>query len=149
MRAAISLLSGALFGLGLLISGMVDTRRVQGWLDVFGDWDPTLAFVLGGAIAPMAVAWRIAAARRAPFAGGAFPGPPSQALTKELALGALLFGAGWGAIGLCPGPALAALTFGGWEGALFVAAMLAGLALAPPAQRVAERLTARSATQRP
>ena len=70
MRGLFSLTSGSLFGLGLLVSGMVDTRRVQGWLDIFGSWDPTLAFVLGGAILPMAVAWRISEQRRATvFAG--------------------------------------------------------------------------------
>lgn len=136
MRGLISLGSGGLFGLGLLISGMVDTSRVQGWLDIFGDWDPTLAFVLGGAILPMAIAWRIAEFRRAPLTGGSFPARPAQRITPELAIGSLIFGAGWGLAGLCPGPSFAALTFGGWEGLLFVASMIIGMLLAVPAKRI-------------
>lgn len=136
MRNLISLSSGALFGLGLLISGMTDTTRVQGWLDIFGDWDPTLAFVLGGAILPMAVAWRIAERRRAPLAGGSFPARPVQEITPKLAIGSLIFGAGWGLAGLCPGPSFASLSYGGSEGLLFVAAMIAGMLLAVPAQRL-------------
>ncbi|MCV6823973.1 MULTISPECIES: DUF6691 family protein [Halocynthiibacter] len=136
MRGLFSLTSGALFGLGLLISGMVDTSRVQGWLDIFGDWDPTLAFVLGGAILPMAVAWRIAEKRKAPIAGATFPARPNQKITKDLAIGSMIFGAGWGLAGLCPGPSFAALSFGGWEGLLFVGAMIFGMILAVPAKRI-------------
>lgn len=136
MRGLFSLSSGALFGLGLLVSGMVDTRRVQGWLDIFGDWDPTLAFVLGGAILPMTIAWRISARRRAPFAGGSFPARPARRITPDLAFGSLIFGAGWGLAGLCPGPSLAALSFGGWEGLLFVGSMIGGMLLAVPAKRI-------------
>ena len=136
MRGLISVTSGALFGLGLLISGMVDTSRVQGWLDIFGDWDPTLAFVLGGAILPMAVAWRVAEKRQAPLTGGAFPARPVQGITPDLAVGSMIFGAGWGLAGLCPGPSLAALSFGGWEGLLFVGSMILGMLLAVPAKRV-------------
>ena len=136
MRNLIALASGSLFGIGLLISGMTDTNRVQGWLDAFGAWDPTLAFVLGGAILPMAIAWRIAEARRAPVSGGAFPSPPEPKITPRLAVGSVLFGAGWGLAGLCPGPSLAALSFGGWEGLLFVVSMIAGMLLAVPAGRL-------------
>ena len=75
MRAVVSFLTGGLFGLGLLISGMTDTTKVQGWLDVFGDWDPTLAFVMGGAIIPMAIAWRFTIGRK-PVLAAAFPAPP-------------------------------------------------------------------------
>ncbi len=135
MRGLIALTSGGLFGLGLLISGMVDTTRVQGWLDIFGAWDPTLAFVLGGAILPMAIAWRIAEKRRAPVTGGSFPATPAPKITSDLAIGSMIFGAGWGLAGLCPGPSLASLSFGGWEGLLFVAAMIAGMLLAVPAKR--------------
>ncbi len=71
MRILVALLAGSLFGSGLFVSGMTDTRKVQGWLDVFGDWDPTLAFVMGGAILPMILAWRLTEGRT-PFAGGAF-----------------------------------------------------------------------------
>lgn len=135
MRGMVSLSSGALFGLGLLISGMVDTSRVQGWLDIFGDWDPTLAFVLAGAIAPMAIAWRVSELRRRPLAGGSFPARPARQITPDLAIGSIIFGAGWGLAGLCPGPSFAALSFGGWEGFLFVGSMLGGMLLAVPAKR--------------
>lgn len=136
MRGFFALTSGSLFGLGLTLSGMVDTSRVQGWLDIFGDWDPTLAFVLGGAILPMAIAWRIAERRRAPIAGGSFPGRPVQKITADLAVGSMIFGAGWGLAGLCPGPSLASLSFGGWEGLFFVAAMILGMLLATPVKRL-------------
>jgi len=131
MRLLISFAAGALFGLGLLISGMTDTTKVQGWLDVFGEWDPTLAFVLGGAIIPMAVAWRARARRTAPFSGGTFPAPPQQQIGRDLATGSALFGLGWGLVGLCPGPALASLSFGGLSGWVFFAAMAIGMLSAP------------------
>ncbi len=131
MRALLAFLSGGLFGAGLLVSGMVDTRKVQGWLDIFGDWDPTLAFVLGGAILPMAVAWRLTEGRR-PALGGVFPPKPPVRLDRSLIGGSVLFGMGWGLVGLCPGPAMASLTFGGVEGLVFFAAMLAGMLIARP-----------------
>lgn len=136
MRPYFALLSGSLFGIGLLISGMTDTTRVQGWLDIFGDWDPTLAFVLTGAILPMAIAWRIAERRRAPFAGGSFPARPVQRISADIAVGSVLFGAGWGLAGLCPGPSLASLSYGGWQGFGFLAAMILGMWLAVPAKRL-------------
>lgn len=139
MRALIAFVSGSLFGIGLLISGMTDTTKVQGWLDIFGNWDPTLAFVMGGAILPMAVAWRVVERRKAalqvPFSGGSYPNPPAPKITSDLAVGSMMFGAGWGLAGLCPGPALASLSFGGWQGMLFLAAMVAGMLLAVPAKR--------------
>ena len=136
MRKLISTSSGALFGIGLLISGMTDTSRVQGWLDIFGQWDPTLAFVMGGAIIPMAFAWAVARRMHKPAAGECFPAAPNQDISKELAIGSILFGAGWGLAGLCPGPSLASLSFGGFEGALFLAAMISGMLLAVPLKRV-------------
>ena len=136
MRGVIALVSGSLFGLGLLTSGMTDTSKVQGWLDIFGDWDPTLAFVLGGAIVPMFFAWRIAARMQAPVAGGTFPAPPTGGITADLAIGSLIFGMGWGLAGLCPGPSFASLSFGGWQGLTFAAAMIAGMWLAVPAKRL-------------
>lgn len=132
MRLLMALLSGGLFGSGLLVSGMTDTRKVLGWLDFFGDWDPTLAFVMGGAIVPMAVAWRIAAKRQAPVAGGSFPATSTDRLSKDLILGAILFGMGWGLAGLCPGPAMASLSWGGAGGLVFLLAMAAGMWAAPP-----------------
>lgn len=132
MRNLFAFLSGSLFGAGLLVSGMVDTAKVQGWLDVFGAWDPTLAFVMGGAVVPMFFVWRLAARRSQSFLGNPLPRPAAPLVDRNLVLGSLLFGAGWGIAGLCPGPALASLGFGGWQGALFVAAMIAGMAIMPP-----------------
>ena len=130
-RSLFSLLAGALFGAGLLLSGMTDTVKVQGWLDVFGAWDATLAFVMGGAILPMALAWRIAARRSAPLLGGQFPAAPKREVGPNLVIGSVLFGMGWALAGLCPGPALASIGFGGWGGLVFLLAMSAGMMLAP------------------
>lgn len=131
MRNIIAFIVGSMFGAGLLISGMTNTDKVQGWLDVFGDWDPTLAFVMGGAIIPMAIAWRITEGRK-PALGGAFPAKPDPTIGRKLVVGSVLFGAGWGLVGLCPGPALASITFGGIGGVAFLLAMLAGMFIAPP-----------------
>ncbi|MGR3321348.1 MAG: DUF6691 family protein [Pseudooceanicola sp.] len=130
MRNLLALLAGSLFGLGLHISGMTNTDKVQGWLDVFGQWDPTLAFVMGGAIIPMAIAWRITRVSR-PLAGGSFPPAPLPELDRKLVIGSVLFGAGWGLAGLCPGPAIASLSYGGLGGAVFLIAMLSGMMVAP------------------
>ena len=94
MRNVIALLSGALFGTGLLVSGMTDTNKVQGWLDVFGNWDPTLAFVMGGAMIPMAIAW-LFTKNRTPLAGGSFPEPSKNEFGRDLIIGSIMFGAGW------------------------------------------------------
>ncbi len=131
MRILISLIAGSLFGAGLLISGMTDTTKVQGWLDIFGAWDPTLAFVMGGAILPMLVAWRLTSGH-APLVGGDFPPAAKPELDRRLILGSILFGMGWGLAGLCPGPALASLTYGGLGGVVFLSAMIAGMLVAPP-----------------
>lgn len=130
MRVLVSLLVGSLFGAGLLISGMTDTTKVQGWLDIFGSWDPTLAFVMGGAILPMAIAWQLTRGRK-PVLAAAFPAAPEQRLGRNLVLGSTLFGMGWGLAGLCPGPAIASLGFGGTGAIIFVAAMAAGMLFAP------------------
>jgi len=135
MKNLVTLLCGALFGLGLLVSGMTDTTKVQGFLDFFGAWDATLVFVLGGAIIPMFIAWRIAAIRKKSVLGGLIPLAPKTELDRSLIAGAVLFGAGWGLSGFCPGPALASVTFGGTGGLVFLAAMLAGMLIAPPVIR--------------
>ena len=135
MRALFAALSGALFGLGLLVSGMTDTTKVQGWLDLFGDWDPTLAFVLGGAILPMAVAWAALARRGTAFLGAPLPARRANVIDRPLAWGAALFGAGWALVGLCPGPAMASLSWGGASGAVFFASMVAGMLIARPVGR--------------
>ena len=130
-QLATGFLSGGVFGAGLLISGMTDTLKVQGWLDAFGDWDPTLAFVMGGAILPMAVAWRIAARRETSYLGLALPEPPKREVSPNLIIGSVLFGMGWALAGLCPGPAIASLSFGGAGGVVFLVALLAGMIAAP------------------
>jgi hypothetical protein len=131
MRNLFAFVAGSLFGVGLLVSGMTDTTKVQGWLDVFGSWDPTLAFVMGGAILPMAAAWAYTRGRQ-PALGGAFPPPPKTEIGRKLVIGSVLFGMGWGLAGLCPGPAMASLSYGGLGGVVFVVAMVAGMLAAPP-----------------
>jgi hypothetical protein len=130
MRTLFAAISGGLFGTGLMLSGMTDTRKVQGWLDVFGNWDPTLAFVMGGAILPMAVAWALTR-DRSPLLGDSFPAAPDPRLGHNLVVGSVLFGMGWGLVGLCPGPAMASLSYGGPSVWIFTLAMLGGMLLAP------------------
>ena len=131
MRLVFAFLAGGLFGLGLLISGMTDTRKVQGWLDIFGNWDPTLAFVMGGAIVPMAIAW-VFTRDRSPVLGGVFPTPSDPKISRDLVIGSVFFGMGWGLSGLCPGPCPASLSFGGTGGLVFLVAMVAGMIAALP-----------------
>lgn len=123
--------AGGLFGSGLLVSGMIDTTKVQGWLDFFGAWDPTLAFVLGGAVLPMIFVWRIAERRKVSVLGQPIPARPKAKLDRAVVVGSLMFGAGWGLAGLCPGPALASFAVGGWGGALFFLSMVSGMVIAP------------------
>lgn len=123
------LVSGTLFGAGLTLSGMTDPVRVRGFLDIFGDWDPTLAFVMGGAVIVMAVAWRIQSRMLRPFFGETFSLPDRKDLDPRLISGAVLFGVGWGIAGLCPGPALASLALVPAAVLPFVGAMVAGMVL--------------------
>ncbi len=143
LRIVLALVAGSLFGTGLMLSGMTDTTKVQGWLDIFGSWDPTLAFVMGGALLPMALAWRLIEGRK-PAAGGSFPAPPQTELDRRLIMGSVLFGAGWGLAGLCPGPAMASLSYNGWQGALFLAAMACGMVAAPRLSRHLDRRAAKA-----
>ena len=129
MHLVSAFLAGSLFGLGLLIAGMTDTTKVQGWLDIFGSWDPTLAFVMGGAILPMAGAWAIAARIGRSTLGIPLPVFRHPVIERPLVVGSALFGAGWALAGLCPGPAMASLSFGGTSGFVFFAAMIAGMIL--------------------
>jgi uncharacterized membrane protein YedE/YeeE len=131
----IAFVAGALFGAGLLVSGMTDTLKVQGFLDLAGAWDPTLAFVMGGAILPMALAWRIAARRSASFLGQPLPDRPPVRLDAQLLWGSALFGAGWALVGFCPGPAIATLSFGGTGTIVFFISMVAGMLLAARLRR--------------
>lgn len=118
-----ALAAGLLFGCGLVVSGMVDPAKVLGFLDVAGDWDPSLACVMAGAIPVAALGFALARRLGRPVA------PPPRAIDGRLLGGAALFGVGWGLAGYCPGPALASLGFGLWQPALFVLAMLAGMGL--------------------
>jgi uncharacterized membrane protein YedE/YeeE len=128
-QIVLALLAGTLFGAGLAVSGMADPVRVRGFLDLFGAWDPTLAFVMGGAILPMVIAWRVQARMATPMAAPGFSLPTRRDLDPRLIGGAALFGIGWGVAGLCPGPALAGLAIAPLPAAIFVAAMLVGMGL--------------------
>ncbi len=118
---------GLLFGWGLLISGMTDPGKVIGFLDLTGSWDPSLAMVMGGAIAVGFFAFGTAKKRTSNFLGGALHLPTSSDVDKRLILGALLFGAGWGLAGFCPGPGIVSMAAGQSKAAVFVVAMLAGM----------------------
>lgn len=125
----LALAAGVLFGAGLAVSGMTDPARVRAFLDLFGRWDPTLGFVMAGALVPMAIAWSIVRRLEAPLADARFHLPETRGIDASLLGGAALFGVGWGIAGLCPGPGIAALALVPTRAAIFVAAMLAGFAL--------------------
>ncbi|WP_294765945.1 YeeE/YedE family protein [uncultured Rhodoferax sp.] len=120
---------GLLFGLGLIVAGMTDPSKVIGFLDLAGAWDPSLAFVMGGAILVGLGAFALAKKRTTSFLGGAMQLPTSTVIDRRLVLGSLLFGAGWGLAGFCPGPAIVSLGAGQSKAALFVLAMVAGMAI--------------------
>jgi uncharacterized membrane protein YedE/YeeE len=123
----LSLAAGLVFGLGLIVSGMADPAKVLGFLDLAGAWNPSLALVMGGAIAVGLPAFALARTRKTSFAGAPMQLPQSSAIDMRLAGGSLLFGIGWGLAGFCPGPALVALGMGRVEALAFTAAMLAGM----------------------
>ena len=118
---------GLLFGFGLILSGMTDPGKVIGFLDLFGKWDPSLAFVMGGAIAVGFFAFRVAQTRTRNFLGGAMRLPTSKDIDQRLVVGSLVFGAGWGLAGFCPGPALVSLGAGQDKAVVFVIAMVLGM----------------------
>lgn len=126
-RILTPLAAGTLFGAGLTIGGMTDPARVRGFLDIFGDWDPTLAFVMGGAVIVMAIAWRIVPRMVEPIFAEKFHIPDRSDLTPSLIGGSALFGVGWGIAGLCPGPGIAALVIEPALAATFVVSMFAGM----------------------
>jgi uncharacterized membrane protein YedE/YeeE len=128
-RNLAALLAGLLFGLGLAIAQMTSPLKVLAFLDIFGNWDPSLAFVMGGAVAVTLVGFRLVLRQPAPLFDTKFHLPTRHDLDRNLILGAALFGTGWGIGGFCPGPAVAALAFGSLEPVLFVIAMLAGAQL--------------------
>ena len=123
-----ALIAGAFFGVGLVISDMINPHRVMAFLDVTGHWDASLAFVMGGALIPSAIAYRLMRKIKMPLVAEEFNLPAKQTLDRPLLIGAVLFGIGWGLVGLCPGPALAALITGRWQIVLFTLAMFVGIA---------------------
>jgi uncharacterized membrane protein YedE/YeeE len=118
---------GLLFGAGLALSGMINPARVLGFLDVAGAWDPTLAFVLGGALLPSALSYVLVRSMKRPVMADEFCIPQNRTVETRMLAGAAMFGIGWGIVGLCPGPAIAGLVLGKWEIWVFVAAMIAGM----------------------
>jgi uncharacterized membrane protein YedE/YeeE len=130
--------AGLLFGVGLIVAGMANPAKVLGFLDLAGNWDPSLAFVMGGAILIGLAAFRFAGALERSLLGAAMHMPASRQVDRRLVLGGLAFGAGWGLGGFCPGPALASLAAGSPKALIFSAAMLAGMAI----YEIVERATA-------
>ena len=138
MKGLTALVCGLIFGIGLAMSGMTDTAKVQGFLDLFGAWVPDLALVMGGAVLVTLCLTPLVLRREAPLFAPQFFLPVKRAIDRPLLLGAACFGIGWGLYGYCPGPALSALSYLDWQAYLFVGAMLAGMALGGPVQRALE-----------
>ncbi len=129
MNRFFEFLAGLLFGIGLILSGMTDPGKVLGFLDLAGAWDPSLAFVMGGAILVGVVAYAVAGKRSSTLLGGAMELPSQRGIDRRLIGGALLFGVGWGSAGFCPGPALVSLGSAQPKALVFVLAMVAGMLL--------------------
>jgi uncharacterized membrane protein YedE/YeeE len=121
------LLVGLIFGAGLALSDLINPARVLAFLDIFGRWDPTLAFVTAGALVPSAFGYWVSRRMQRPLLGSEFRIPQNRVIEPQLLAGAAIFGIGWGLVGFCPGTAIAALGFTLWQPWLFVAAMLAGM----------------------
>lgn len=130
---------GLLFGWGLLLSGMADPGKVLGFLDLAGSWDPSLAFVMGGAVLVGFFAFAAARKRTTNFFGGALHLPASRDIDKPLVIGALLFGAGWGLAGFCPGPGIVSMASGQPKGLVFVVAMVVGMVIFEVSDRMIRR----------
>ncbi len=129
MQLITGLIAGSLFGIGLTISDMVNPKRVLGFLDIAGEWDPTLLFVMGGAMLPMSISWFFVKKLKHPLFETDFKIPSKQHIDMKLILGSALFGVGWGTIGICPGPALTSLGTGNVSILIFVSSMMAGMLL--------------------
>ncbi len=129
MKTLISLLCGLIFGAGLALSGMTDTAKVQGFLDLFGHWVPDLAFVMGGAVLVTLIGFRMVKPSSSPVFADRFELPTANQIDRRLIIGGVLFGVGWGLYGYCPGPAIAALAYLDWQAGLFVLSMLIGMGL--------------------
>ena len=145
MQVLMALLAGLVFGLGLIVSGMTDPSKVSGFLDLAGKWDPSLAFVMGGAILVGLIAFRFAATSQRAILGGPIRLATNRLIDRRLILGALTFGVGWGLAGYCPGPALASLATGGSKPLVFTIAMLAGMAIFEIQDRFSLRLAKKAA----
>ncbi|HSF21094.1 MAG TPA: YeeE/YedE family protein [Burkholderiales bacterium] len=135
MNAVSAFVVGLIFGTGLIISGMTDPSKIIGFLDVAGAWDPSLAFVMGGAVLVGLIAFRFARRRTVSFLGGAMHLPNARLIDRPLVLGSLAFGVGWGLAGYCPGPAVVAFGSGQDKAVVFLVAMIAGMALYEAADR--------------
>ena len=133
---AVEFFVGLLFGLGLILSGMTDPGKVLGFLDLAGQWDPSLALVMGGAIAVGVLAFALARKRTRNLLGGALRLPSAGPIDRRLVLGAFTFGVGWGLAGFCPGPAVVSMASGQWQALLFVAAMVAGMGVFELAEKL-------------
>jgi uncharacterized protein len=140
---------GLLFGLGLILSGMTDPGKVLGFLDLFGAWDPSLAFVMGGAILVGMGAFAVAKRRTTSFLGGAMHLPQRRDIDRRLVLGSLTFGVGWGLAGFCPGPALVSLGALQPKALVFVLAMLVGMAIYELVELMREKRAAARRTATP
>ena len=129
MKLVFALLTGLVFGVGIAVSGMMDPAKVLNFFDLAGNWDPSLAFVMGGALAVTFVGYRLTLHRTEPLFGGRFQVPTNTAIDGHLVGGSALFGVGWGIAGFCPGAAIPALGTGRWEVALFLLAVIGGFGL--------------------
>lgn len=138
-RNIAALIAGLIFGLGLTISEMVNPAKVLGFLDLLGTWDPSLAFVMGAALIVTAIGYRLVWTRARPVFADRFQVPGNRQIDTRLAIGAVLFGIGWGLVGLCPGPAISALTFGGAQVFLFLSAMAVGMGVFESLDRIIAR----------
>lgn len=119
-------IAGVLFGLGLAVSRMINPEKVLAFLDIAGNWDPSLALVMVGAVVVSFVGFRLAGGRARPVFAQRFHEPANRGLDRRLIIGAAIFGAGWGLAGYCPGPAISALAVGTWEPVIFIGAVVAG-----------------------
>ena len=137
-RLITALIIGAVFGIGLAIAGMLNPSKVVGFLNVFGDWDPSLAFVMGGGVLVNAIGHRFVIKRKAPIQCAAFSMPTSTNIDKPLVIGSVFFGVGWGLAGLCPGPVVASLLLSGQAMLPFFGLLITGLLVG---QIVMRRLT--------
>lgn len=145
MKIIASLIAGLMFGIGLIVAGMTNPAKVLGFLDLAGQWDPSLALVMGGAIAVGMVAFQAARRRSTSLLGDPMRLPTAVQLDRRLILGGVAFGIGWGLAGFCPGPALASLAAGGSKPAIFTAAMVAGMAFYELIERASSKRTRRAA----